>query len=99
MLYLHCIKLNLVEKKFLVPPFLVRDPFDNLSAVANYSAPVLILHGKHDKIIPFCHGTTLHEAANIGKMIAYDAGHNDCPPDWDAFWHDIESFLEGAGII
>lgn len=86
-------------KKFLVPPFLVRDPFDNLSAVANYSAPVLILHGKHDKIIPFCHGTTLHEAANIGKMIAYDAGHNDCPPDWDAFWHDIESFLEGAGII
>ena len=86
-------------KKFLVPAFLVRDAFDNLSAVTNYPAPVLIVHGKHDEIIPFSHAITLHKAAKLGKIIAYDAGHNDCPPDWDVFWRDIASFLKSAGII
>ena len=86
-------------KKFLVPAFLVRDAFDNLSAVANYPAPVLIIHGKHDEIIPFSHAIALHEAAKSGKLVAYDAGHNDCPPDWDVFWRDIASFLKSAGII
>jgi hypothetical protein len=31
-------------------------------------------------------------------MIAYDAGHNDCPPDWSVFWRDAEEFLKANGI-
>lgn len=86
-------------KKFLVPPLLVRDPFDNLTVVKNYPNPVLIIHGKHDTIIPFSHGKTLHQAAKQGEMITYNAGHNDCPPDWDLFWKDVERFLRKNGII
>jgi fermentation-respiration switch protein FrsA (DUF1100 family) len=86
-------------KKFLVPPFMVRDPFDNLTVVKNYPNPVLIIHGKHDTIIPFSHGQALHQAAKQGEKITYNAGHNDCPPDWDVFWKDVEGFLRRHGII
>jgi pimeloyl-ACP methyl ester carboxylesterase len=79
--------------RYLVPKFLVRDPFDNLEVVSNYKGPILILHGKHDGIIPYKHGMKLHNAAPHSKFITYDAGHNDCPPDWRIFWKDIESFL------
>ncbi len=85
-------------KHFLAPSFIVRDPFDNLAAVKNYSHPVLIIHGKHDTIIPFSHGKALHEAAKQGEMIAYNAGHNDCPPDWKIFWRDVAGFLRRHGI-
>jgi len=86
-------------KRFLVPSFLVRDPFDNLSVVRNYPGPVLVIHGRHDEVIPFSHGTALYKAVQKGKMIAYDAGHNDCPPEWKIFWHDVASFLRETRII
>lgn len=79
--------------RYLVPKFLVRDPFDNLEVVRNYKGSILIIHGKNDGIIPYSHGMKLHKAAPHSKLIAYDAGHNDCPPDWRVFWRDIESFL------
>ncbi|RPH52928.1 MAG: alpha/beta hydrolase [Desulfobacteraceae bacterium] len=85
--------------KYFVPGFLMRDPFDNLEAVKAYSGPVLIIHGKRDEIIPFSHGVGLSKAARNSKMIAYDCGHNDCPPDPLLFWEDIEYFLKKSGII
>ncbi len=85
--------------KYLAPGFLVRDPFDNLTAVKAYPAPVLVIHGKRDDIIPYGHGTTLYHAAQHGKMLSYDCGHNDCPPNWDLFFQDVASFLHEAGIL
>ena len=85
--------------RYLVPKFLVRDPFENLAMVQNYKGPVLILHGKQDNIIPYSHGLKLHQAAPHSKFISYDAGHNDCPPDWRIFWKDIESFLVEIDVI
>jgi fermentation-respiration switch protein FrsA (DUF1100 family) len=85
--------------KYFVPGFLMRDPFDNLEAVEAYSGPVLIIHGKQDEIIPFSHGIALSRAARNCKMIAYDCGHNDCPPDPVRFREDIKAFLIKQGII
>ena len=85
--------------KYFVPGFLMRDPFDNLEAVEAYSGPVLIIHGKQDEIIPFSHGIALSKAARNCKMIAYDCGHNDCPPDPVLFREDIKVFLIKQGII
>jgi pimeloyl-ACP methyl ester carboxylesterase len=85
--------------RYLVPKFLVRDPFDNIEVVRNYNGPILILHGKHDGVIPYSHGVKLHAAAPRSSFIAYDAGHNDCPPDWPVFWKDIESFLVNNKVI
>jgi fermentation-respiration switch protein FrsA (DUF1100 family) len=85
--------------KFLVPGFIVRDPFDNLSVVASYTSPVLVIHGKYDDIVPYKHGVSLHQATPNSKMITYECSHNDCPPNWDTFWNDVESFLRDSGII
>lgn len=83
----------------LVPDFLIRDPFDNLAVVSSYSDPVLVIHGKNDKIIPYAHGVALYRAARHGKILTYESGHNDCPPAWEIFWQDIVSFLHDAEII
>ncbi|MBU0986072.1 MAG: alpha/beta hydrolase [Proteobacteria bacterium] len=85
--------------RYLVPEFLVRDPFDNMGVVANYPKPILIMHGKFDEVIPYQHGAALYQAAQKGKMITYNSGHNDCPPRWDNFWQDVELFLREAGVI
>lgn len=86
-------------KNFLVPSILVRDPFDNLAVVKNYPGPLLVIHGRHDTIIPYSHGKSLHAAAIRGEMITYNAGHNDCPPEWEVFWKDVEGFLRNNGIL
>ena len=86
-------------RRYLAPSFLVRDPFDNLTAVEQYKGPVLIMHGRHDTVIPYSHGTSLAKAARKGKLISYKAGHNDCPPDWNVFWLDVEEFLRQNSII
>ena len=85
--------------RYMVPGFFARDPFDNLALVRSYSGPILFLHGKYDGVIPFRHSVALQKAAKNSQLIAYDAGHNDCPPDWDVFWQHMESFLREIEII
>jgi pimeloyl-ACP methyl ester carboxylesterase len=86
-------------KRYLAPPFLIRDPFDNVAAIEKYNGPVLIFHGKHDEVIPYDHGKSLYQSAPNGKFISYTCGHNDCPPDDAHFWREIKNFLVSAGII
>ena len=88
-----------LASKYFIPRFLIRDPFDNLTIISSYSKPVLIIHGKYDEIIPYTHGVALYNAAKNGKMVTYNCGHNNCPPDWKSFWRDIEFFLKSAKII
>ena len=85
--------------KYLVPAFLVRDPFDNLAVIGSFQNPVLIVHGKHDEIVPYRHAVDLQRAAVRGKLVTYDCGHNDCPPDQNLYWQEIKLFLTEAGII
>jgi hypothetical protein len=66
-------------KRYLAPASLTRDPFDNLSAVADYQKPLLIIHGRQDEVIPWQHGKRLSETAPNARMISYDCGHNDFP--------------------
>jgi pimeloyl-ACP methyl ester carboxylesterase len=85
--------------RYLAPALLIRDPFDNLAAVRRYDGPVLVIHGNADEVVPFDHGQALHAAARNGKMIVYEAGHNDCPPEWAVFWRDVEEFLRAVGLL
>ena len=85
--------------KFLAPKFLIRDPFNNLGVIKGYQGPVLVIHGQDDSIIPFAHGANLHRAAKNSRLITYQSGHNDCPPNWNQFWKDITLFLTDSKII
>ncbi len=85
--------------QYLVPGFLVKDPFDNLAVVKRYSKPTLLIHGKYDEIIRYSHVIKLHQAAANSRLITYQSGHNDCPPDWAHFWRDVRSFLASHDLI
>lgn len=80
------------HERFL-PGFLVRDPFDNAAALARYDGPVLVIHGKHDDVIPYAHGRGLAAAARQAKLLTYACAHNDCPPDLGGMWRDVAEFL------
>lgn len=58
---------------------LIRDRFDSLKTLGRNRAPVLVIHGENDRIIPVAHGRRMLEAAGaeaVGRFIA-GAGHND----------------------
>jgi len=66
------------------PGFLVRDVFDNESAVAEFAGPILIVHGEHDRLIPVAHARRLRELSERASLVTRPCGHNDCPRLWTA---------------
>ena len=82
--------------RYMAPPFLVRDSFDNLATIRSYREPLLVFHGTRDNIIPFRHGRTLADAAENGRLVSYDCGHNDMPTSTPRFWQEIDLFLRQA---
>ena len=60
-------------------PLLPFDKYPNLNKIRSVHCPVLVVHGKSDRIISFYHGQTLYAAANEPKISYWgeQAGHND----------------------
>jgi fermentation-respiration switch protein FrsA (DUF1100 family) len=58
---------------------LLRTKYDSLAKIGEVKAPLLVLHGDMDDIVPFEGGKKLFEAANEPKEFytIRDAGHND----------------------
>lgn len=84
--------------RYLAPAFLVRDRYDNAAVLGSFPGPVLVVHGTRDGLIPHAHGERLAQAAPRGRLISYDSGHGDTPPDFGRFWQDLDAFLEQAGL-
>lgn len=66
-----------VVTKIPLYPF---DKFVNIQKIPQVSAPVLILHGDADMVIPFAHGQELFNAVTHPHKLSLwvkDAGHND----------------------
>lgn len=82
-----------LAKSRLIPTFLVRDPFDNVKALATYQGPSYLIHGTADKTVPFSMLQKLLAAAQDAKHKVYSSGHSDTPNDWPRFWHDFYDFL------
>ena len=82
-----------------VAPFLVLDKFNTRRAVARLDAPLLILHGRHDRIVPVAHAHRLKRVAANGRLALYDAGHNDGMFQFGDYWREIETFLRDHGIL
>jgi fermentation-respiration switch protein FrsA (DUF1100 family) len=80
-------------RRYLVPPGLVRDPFDTVRVLRDFEGPVLIFHGRRDATIPYRHAEALARAAPGARLVSYDCAHNDCPPDFEAHWDDVVALL------
>jgi fermentation-respiration switch protein FrsA (DUF1100 family) len=64
---------------FLPVSLLVRDRFDSLSRIGTIKAPVLVLHGERDTVVPVRFGRALFDAAPKPKelWLAREAGHEN----------------------
>ncbi len=58
---------------------LMKDQFRSDQRIGKVTAPLLILHGVHDQIVPYAMGERLFELANKPKHIVrfLDGGHED----------------------
>ncbi len=84
---------------FLPARWLVKDRFDSLGKIHNVEAPLLILHGEPDTIVPVTHGKKMLEAANEPKKGVFfpDLGHNDLVPQ--RFVPEVLKFCQEQGLI
>ncbi len=71
--------------------------FDNLAKVGKLSAPLLVLHGERDEIIPFAQGQQVFAAGREPKAFypIKGAGHNDTfIVGGDLYYDRLQSFIE-----
>lgn len=88
-----------IARRYFVPKSLVVDPFDNVAVIKNLTAPLMIVHGTEDRLIPVSHAHALIAAQPKAQLILYNADHNDCPPDWDALFEEITAFLTRNQVL
>jgi uncharacterized protein len=62
-----------------IPPALVPDAYPSIRLIGRLAAPLLILHGERDEIVPVMHAEALAEAAPGPTRVRVfpGAGHND----------------------
>lgn len=89
---------HLALRKYGLPPFLALDRFDNGAALEEYGGPVLLFHGRDDRVIPFSNSEVLADVHPEARLVAWSCGHNDCPPSRDELWDPLAEFLEQAGL-
>jgi pimeloyl-ACP methyl ester carboxylesterase len=56
---------------------LMRNRFSNAKRALSIEVPWLVLHGRHDEVIPFRHGEALASIAQTARLVPLDSGHND----------------------
>jgi uncharacterized protein len=70
--------------------------FPTAELMRDVQAPVLVMHGTHDSVIPFELGRALYDRLGGAKTFVAIAGgdHNDVrPPDERAYWRAVETFI------
>jgi abhydrolase domain-containing protein 17 len=76
-------------------PLLPFDRFPNLRHIRQVHAPVLVMHGTADAVIPVSHGRRLYDAASSPKQALWSegAGHNDLAlVAGQRFWNALAEF-------
>ncbi len=81
------------------------DKFNNAAKIGNVHCPVLVMHGRADRVVPFWHGERLYAMAHEPKQYLWsdNAGHNDMIlipryfPAIAKFTAMVEAQQQGAG--
>jgi len=78
---------------------LLRDRYASLTRIGEVHAPLLVMHGTADTIVPFEQGRALADAAGgPHQLIAVEgADHNEVWMDAQARLKDVVTFLDGIG--
>ncbi len=80
---------------YLPVRLLLKDKFMNDELIQKVDEPILIVHGRKDKIVPFKYGKQLHAVANgNAQFISVDEGHHNNLYEFDVS-NNIKKFLDG----
>ena len=77
---------------------LVRTKYDSLSRIGQVSAPVLVIHGDRDEIIPLSQAQKLYDATQTPKQlyIIPGADHNDTYLlGGESYFKALDDFITG----
>jgi fermentation-respiration switch protein FrsA (DUF1100 family) len=91
--------LDMFAAGYWAPAFLLRDHFDNVATVAHFPGPILIIHGRDDRLVPWRQGQRLASASAHVTFRLYECGHGCWDPERLPFWQDATPFLLEAGVI
>lgn len=70
---------------------------DLFGRVPNLDAPLLVIHGTRDPVLPYPHGQALAVTAPHAKLVTLeDAGHELHRADWPQVLDDIEAHVRAA---
>jgi fermentation-respiration switch protein FrsA (DUF1100 family) len=87
----HVMKIPFME-------YVTKSRFDSIGKIAQVHAPVMIIHGKEDKLIPFTMVERLYAAAHQPKIfLATQSGHDD--PyilGGKEYWGHWKTFISGS---
>jgi fermentation-respiration switch protein FrsA (DUF1100 family) len=81
--------------------WVLRDRYDNLEKIGEVKAPLLMLHGDQDQIIPETMARQLFAAARDPKTfhLITGADHNDTyERGGDSYWQALTAFLHGLPV-
>lgn len=85
--------------QYWMPEWLVRHPFRNDAALVKIKSPVLLVHGMHDRVIPFTHAEALKKLRPDAELISLDCDHNDLPgKDEERYREALKEWLEARGL-
>ena len=80
---------------FLPVCFLLKDRFESYKKIDKVFIPILIIHGKIDKIVPFAMGKKMYELANEPKFF-YSPEYGDHMADYDEkLLLTLKKFIQG----
>jgi uncharacterized protein len=75
--------------------YLFRTRWDSLAKIGRLRAPLLVIHGESDEVVPFAQGRALFEAAPEPKTFVTLRGsrHYDLEAAWPDYWASWRQFL------
>ena len=89
---------DMARRMLLIPllEYIPQSRFDSLNKIARIKAPILVVHGTDDEVIPFAMGQKLYDAAWEPKefFAVEGAGHNDVSEvGGEKYLHRLRSFI------
>ena len=91
---------SIARKQYPIVPvsLLLKHPFDSLAYAAGIEAPLLVLAGEQDSLIPPEYSRRLHDAWPGPKqwVLVPEADHNDIHL-WPGYWPAMREFLASVG--
>jgi pimeloyl-ACP methyl ester carboxylesterase len=80
---------------YMPTSLILKHHFENETKLRQIKCPVLIIHGRHDSIVPFDMSAGLRAAAPQAQLIELDTDHNDLfEVGGQALYDRIAAFLD-----